>query len=212
MPKKISCGAILYSFHPQTNRIGLILGYEGNGWYPFKGGKDKGESDKEAAKREIYEETCGLVKPIDVDLQCYFSTKSKVYKLGLVYAPYEFISEFTIERAKHTSGSFAEKKEVRFFPLNIINRNSDLPYITKRTINHYRQELGNLDALGPPKIKSHSSASCQEDAKKQRKCGILGRTESTKSVPCRSTTTDKIKHWSMVFRYVRGRLPLQNCF
>ena len=54
--KKHSCGAILYTIH--NNNIYVILGLEDGKWFPFKGVREHGETNTQAAIREINEETC----------------------------------------------------------------------------------------------------------------------------------------------------------
>ena len=78
-----SCGAILYTDF--NNDIYVILGMEKGMWFPFKGTRETGETCTEAAIREIYEETCSIVKLDDIELNCQYSTKRKYYHIGLVY-------------------------------------------------------------------------------------------------------------------------------
>jgi 8-oxo-dGTP pyrophosphatase MutT (NUDIX family) len=58
MPKEISVGAIVFRYDKEIKY--LFLKYEAGHWDFPRGGVEKGESEKDTAKREIFEET-GIV-------------------------------------------------------------------------------------------------------------------------------------------------------
>jgi hypothetical protein len=136
-----SCGAILYT-HDPNGVLGIILGEEGNKWFPFKGCSKTGETLEETAKREINEETCGLVYLDSINLQHKFSSKKKKYYIGLCYAPYNIIEEFEAKIKLETRLEFKEKKRLKFFPIdNSILYNNDIHNITKASIEFYWDKL-----------------------------------------------------------------------
>lgn len=138
---KHSCGAIIYSYEPITNKIGIILGLEGYHWLPFKGCTRKYESYEDAAKREIYEETCRLVNIDKINLEHNFNSKNKYYHIGLVYANYNIIEKFRKKRIKEDNIDFMEKKKIKFFPLKNILTNKNIHYLTKSSISFYWERL-----------------------------------------------------------------------
>lgn len=140
---KHSCGAILYSFHPASGDLGVILGLEGWHWLPFKGGpNNSNETFKEAAIREICEETCGLVKINDIQLEHEFSSKNKHYHIGLVEVDYNIIDKFPELRDNVTEKAFMEKKKLSFFTLKELKNNmTDIHSITKASIDFYWDKL-----------------------------------------------------------------------
>ena len=140
---KHSCGALLYSWDLNGN-FGIILGSEKDNWLPFKGGPDKDETYEQAAIREIYEETCGLVKLDNINLDHVFNTKHKIYHIGLIYVDYEIIKQFPIEVAKKQVGidyRFLEKTALRFFPLAECMGSNELHSISKLSIRYYWDKL-----------------------------------------------------------------------
>ena len=123
---KVSCGAILYTFD-HNNNIGIILGLESCGWLPFKGRNEFNETYEETAIREIYEETCGVVKLDTISLDHKFVSKNKTYYIGLIHVSYNFIDQFNIKLEKETREEFKEKKSVNF--LNYMNALTIKKYI-----------------------------------------------------------------------------------
>ena len=87
-----SCGAILYTFH--NSDVYVILGMEKGEWFPFKGTRERGETNMETAIREVYEETCSIINTNYIDLQCNYITKRKHYHIGLVFVEMNKISKF----------------------------------------------------------------------------------------------------------------------
>jgi ADP-ribose pyrophosphatase YjhB (NUDIX family) len=136
-----SCGAILYTYD-SNGVLGIILGEEGNKWFPFKGCVKKGETLEETAKREIKEETCGLVCLENINLEHKFSSKRKNYYIGLCYVPYNIIDEFDNKIQLETRIEYKEKKRVKFFPINnSILYDNDIHSITKSSIEYYWDKL-----------------------------------------------------------------------
>lgn len=116
MPKTHSCGAILWSVCPDGN-VGVILGKENRHWLPFKGGVHSGETKEQAACREVWEETAGLVTIKNIDLCHSFVTSSKHYHIGLCRVDYGIISAFAQARERATKKEHREKSTLKFFAL-----------------------------------------------------------------------------------------------
>lgn len=135
-----SCGAILYAFDPK-GQLGIILGLEGYHWLPFKGGPEKNETFEEAAIREIYEETCKIVKLDYINLKHNFKSKHKSYHIGLVKVNYNIIENFKKKRKRENKNIYKEKKEIAFFPLNIVRTHTAVHNITLASINYYWDQL-----------------------------------------------------------------------
>ncbi len=142
---KHSCGALLYTFRPGDSKLGIILGKEGNKWFPFKGCKKEEETFEQAAIREIYEETAGLISISEINLDHNFSSKSKHYHIGLIEVPYEIISEFTARRCGALEKELREKQKIRFFTLEELQRNSCIHNLTKASIEYYWDKLISLE-------------------------------------------------------------------
>ena len=151
--KKHSCGALLYTIF--NNKIYIILGMEKCGWYPFKGTREKGETNEMTAIREIYEETCGVIKLNKINLSCNFSTKRKHYHIGLIQIKPDFIKKFYANRSylintiqakinnnniKSTYTPFLEKNEIKMFKLDDIQKNN-FHNVTITPINFYYDDL-----------------------------------------------------------------------
>lgn len=146
--KKHSCGSILYTIY--NNNIYIVLGLEKGEWFPFKGTREKGETNEQTAIREIYEETCKIVKIDSVELKCKYSTKRKHYHIGITFISFDKINKFHIERKsimddpylKHRL-VYLEKTEIQFFKLdNIFNNNfHEITYIP---IRYYYSHLKNI--------------------------------------------------------------------
>lgn len=132
---KISCGAILYSYDEDGN-FGLILGYEDGYWLPFKGGPEINEIPEQTAIREIYEETCGLVKLNTINLEHRFMGRNKRYYIGLCEVPYSIVKNFKLLRSLQVDERFIEKKFIKFFPIHAFYNNK-IHNITKKSIYYY---------------------------------------------------------------------------
>lgn len=126
--KKHSCGAILYTIHEDS--VYIVLGMEKSEWYPFKGVREIGESSKDAAIREVCEETCGVISPVELEsltLCCNYSTKRKHYHIGLAYMPFEGISKFYQNRSRMlhendpSKWMYLEKTHLSMFNINKLN-------------------------------------------------------------------------------------------
>lgn len=148
--KKHSCGAILYTIY--NNDIYIVLGMEKGEWFPFKGTREKGETNVQTAIREIYEETCEIVNINTIDLKCNYSTKRKHYHIGLAYVPYDNISQFQAKRNHLLNNPFIknkwaylEKSEIDLFKLNGIfsNHFHDITYIPIKYYHPYLSKLQN---------------------------------------------------------------------
>lgn len=121
-------------------------------WFPFKGTRDKGENNNQAAIREIYEETCGVVKLDNIDLKCHYSTKRKHYHIGLVRIQPETIKQFYQNRNyllnKKTYfdeyNSYLEKSDVKMFALNYIF-DHNFHEITMTPIKYFYTQLKMLE-------------------------------------------------------------------
>lgn len=147
LPAKSSYGALLFSRDPNSGELGIILGYESSDWYPFKGASNEGESPEQAAIREIYEETAGVVELNQISLDLEFATKRKCYYIGLVEVDYSIVTNFTKAREQYTTGAFAEKTEIKFFPLSQIDMRQ-FPWITQKCISHYFKRIGHYKKRG----------------------------------------------------------------
>jgi ADP-ribose pyrophosphatase YjhB (NUDIX family) len=138
----ISCGAILYT-RDLEGRPGVILGSEQlGGFLPFKGRPENNETKEEAACREIYEETCGLVS-VSVDQIKLFheiSTQRKTYYIGLVQVPYSLLEEFEKKRAVETQPTYMEKRQIKFFPLSEINSH-EIHHLARASITFYKANI-----------------------------------------------------------------------
>lgn len=150
-----SCGAILYAFDP-SGRIGIILGEENrsktDGWLPFKGGIQNDESLEQTAIREIYEETCGLVKIEQISLDHVFSTKRKEYHIGLCEVDYSIVEKFNESLANESRFEFREKRELKFFPLDTVLYTPGIHSISKSSILFYEDRLKNISAFRGTKL------------------------------------------------------------
>ncbi len=142
---KHSCGAILYTYRPSDSKLGIILGKEGNKWFPFKGCKKDEETYEQAAIREIYEETAGLVSIPSINLDHNFSSKSKHYHIGLIKVPYTIIDEFSTSRVNATEKELREKQKIRFFTLEETQRNNCIHNLTRASIEYFWDKLISLE-------------------------------------------------------------------
>lgn len=141
-----SCGALLYTFHPKSGEIGIILGLEKSHWLPFKGGNKNNESYEAAAIREVYEETCGLLKLTTINLEHHFHSKSKQYHIGLCHADYSIVDQFLQARKKQTKKDFQEKEKIQFFSLkDIMNGNHIIHKITMASVYYFWDRLTQFD-------------------------------------------------------------------
>jgi 8-oxo-dGTP pyrophosphatase MutT (NUDIX family) len=138
----VSCGALLYTCDPH-GQLGVILGVERTesyGYLPFKGRPEANETYEQAAIREVYEETCGLVQVDHIDLCHQFQTVHKRYFIGLIKVPYDIIEKFEIKRATETSVSSMEKLKIKFFPLNQM-QNREIHPLSRLSIKFWLTEI-----------------------------------------------------------------------
>lgn len=122
-------------------------------WFPFKGTREKGETNEQAAIREIKEETCNVVKIDNIDLKCNYSTKRKHYHIGLVQINTYDINKFyqnreiLLKNIKYNYYnqyySYLEKTDVRMFSLDEI-LSLNLHDITLTPIKYYYSYLKSL--------------------------------------------------------------------
>jgi hypothetical protein len=154
--KKHSCGAILYTIY--KNDIYIILGMEKGQWFPFKGTKEKGETNEMTAMREIQEETCDTVYVRSISLDCNYSSKRKHYHIGLIQVSSLIINEFYRNRDNLLSEyrsydkyyPYLEKTGMRMFSLTHIFKNN-FHDITISPISYYYPYLRLLQK----KLKKH---------------------------------------------------------
>ena len=153
--EKKSCGAILYTFNLE-GKLGIVLGTEGlncaDAWLPFKGGCKDGETEEETAIREIYEETCGLVEVESIDLKHVFSTKRKIYHIGICEVPYDIIDKFERTRNLETRDEFREKRQIKFLPYPEVLKDPSVHNISKSSILFYKNFLDKLKNKGTYKV------------------------------------------------------------
>jgi len=144
--KKHSCGAILYIIENST--VYIILGMEKGQWFPFKGIREKGETNDEAAIREINEETCGSVSINYIDLKCNYTTKRKHYHIGLVriyknqFMNFYRNRDYMLNRYDNRI-NFLEKNKIKMFEIENILSN-DFHEITITPIMYYLPFLKRL--------------------------------------------------------------------
>ena len=137
--KKHSCGAILYTIY--NNSVCVVLGMEKGQWFPFKGLREKGETNVEAAIREIREETCDAVHINTLELDCNYSTKRKHYHIGLHQITLQEIMQFFHNRYNNDFNSaYLEKEDIKLFPIDHIQE-FDFHEITRIPIDFYYQYL-----------------------------------------------------------------------
>jgi 8-oxo-dGTP pyrophosphatase MutT (NUDIX family) len=128
-----------------------VLGMEKGQWFPFKGTREKYETNEQAAIREINEETCGVVKLENIELKCNYSTKRKNYHIGLIKIQCDVIDKFYKNRAQITINNydnnydvFLEKSDIKMFPLESIF-NNNFHSVTVIPINYYLPYLKLLE-------------------------------------------------------------------
>lgn len=148
---RTSCGAIFWTEDPAGNR-GIVLGEEGEDdsqWLPFKGCVEQFETPEQAAIREVFEETCGLVILTSIMLEHCFSTKRKIYMIGLCYVPFEIIQQFEERRKSETRFAYAEKKKLRFFKLDEVLKDPSVHSISKASIQFFWHRLQGKKVVVP---------------------------------------------------------------
>ena len=142
--KQHSCGAILYTII--NKKVYIILGLEKDIWLPFKGVREDGETNVDAAIREIYEETFGVVNVKNISLNCNFSNKKKHYHIGSYYINYNYIDmlyknmRYLMSKNTNRYSRFLEKKDIGLFMLDNIALNK-FHIITKISIDYYQNYL-----------------------------------------------------------------------
>lgn len=148
--KKHSCGAILYTVY--NYKVYIVLGMEKGGWFPFKGIRERGETNMDAAIREIKEETCNSLLINHIDLNCNYSTKRKHYHIGLAKITYNEYNKFHKNRFEILCNSaisddskymYLEKDDIKMFPIDTI-LNYDFHEITSIPIKYYYNYLVRL--------------------------------------------------------------------
>jgi hypothetical protein len=151
--KKHSCGAILYAIY--NNTVYVVLGMEKGNWFPFKGTRERGETNVQAAIREIKEETCGALHVDHIKLSCNYSTKRKHYHIGLTRISVDEFSQFYHNRSdmlnersnRNTSSeynwSYMEKDDIKMFPIDYIMCNK-FHEITTIPIRYYHKHLAQI--------------------------------------------------------------------
>ena len=90
-------------------------------WFPFKGLRERGETNIQAAIREIREETCDAVHVDRIDLDCNYSTKRKHYHIGLYMITINEIIQFFHNRISNNLDKvYLEKEDIKLFPVDNI--------------------------------------------------------------------------------------------
>jgi hypothetical protein len=148
--KRHSCGAILYTIY--NEKIYIVLGMEKGEWFPFKGTSDNNENNKQTAIREIYEETCGVVRVNKIDLNCNYATKRKYYHIGLIKTHPNIINKFYQNKenllaslVNHDSyNAYLEKTDIKMFPLEYIFK-YNFHDITATPIKYYYKQLKKIE-------------------------------------------------------------------
>ena len=129
----------------KTKKVGYDL-YE-----DFGGGIDRGESLKEAAIRECYEETCKTIKLKDISEKIIVSMKTYRYGIFFVRLPNNFFSKFntTFNQNRKELERIGEDKHyleidnIKLVPIkNLIDRNKHNLIIKK---GYYSKEMLSLD-------------------------------------------------------------------
>lgn len=138
-----SCGAILYTFDP-NGKLGIILGEEKGNWLPFKGRNEGYETWEETARREIFEETGGLLKVDKISLDHVFATSFKIYRIGLLYVDYSIIDAFDEVRKYEVRYAFLEKSKLKFFAINEVLKDPSVHNMSKASIQFYWDKLALL--------------------------------------------------------------------
>lgn len=163
---KNSCGAILYTFDKE-GKIGVILGCEGfEEWLPFKGCNEEGETYEQTAIREIREETCGLVDINSIVLEHVFTTKHKIYRIGLCQVDFDIIEKFALARSAENRKEFREKQEIKFFALETVFAKPSVHSISRASIKFYWDKLMTIagkQVVGGEHIRCHGMT--EEQAK-----------------------------------------------
>jgi hypothetical protein len=144
--RKHSSGAILYTIY--DNKVYIVLGLEKGDYFPFKGVREKYETNKQTAIREIFEETCGVLTINDINLLCNFSTKRKHYHIGLVYISLNEIKQFSINKIKIENDKenieknwiYLEKIDIKIFKLDYLCKYK-FHEITYKPIKFYQNQL-----------------------------------------------------------------------
>lgn len=148
--KKHSCGAILYTI--QNNIVYIVLGMEKGEWFPFKGIREKGETNIQAALREIKEETCNAINVNHIDLKCNYSTKRKHYHIGLTRITKDEFNQFYLNRYNMLNNynqdgnklkynwPYLEKEDIKMFPIEDIMK-FNFHEITEIPIRYYYNQL-----------------------------------------------------------------------
>lgn len=149
--RKHSAGAILYTIY--NNEVYIVLGMEKGDYFPFKGVREKNETNQMAAIREIHEETCGVVCVDSIDLQCHFSTKRKHYHIGLTYISLDEIEQFRInkkmmESETNPNRAFLEKTHIKIFRLSQLHR-YHFHEVTYKPIKFYKNQLESIQRSLP---------------------------------------------------------------
>ena len=140
--KPVSCGALLYANDP-TGQLGVIVGMEATesyGYLPFKGRPEQNETLEQAAIREVYEETCGLILVNQIDLRHQFETAHKKYYIGLIKVPYEIVEQFEQKRAVETNACRMEKRKIKFFPLSQLY-NKEIHPLSRLSVKFWRASI-----------------------------------------------------------------------
>lgn len=183
---KHSCGALLYTIDPE-GRLGIVLGREFGTWSLFKGCREPDESFEDCAKREIFEETGGLLSVSNPHLGCRFSNKVKTYHIGLAYLPYESIAAFNTKPA-HADAAFNEKEEMKFFEYGKIDLAAHHTHV-RIAVQFYADQLDVLSRTQHNKTNDIHSVQPMRFAEWRAQGLRHGRQSLSKPAIVRTTTT-----------------------
>lgn len=180
-PKEHSCGAILFTYNDE-GELGVVLGEEYGLWLPFKGRPHDGESFEDAARREINEETGGLVTINSIDLAHVFSSRYKEYHIGLVWVPYIIINEFNKQQPHETRKDFREKKRLQFFPFPSVQDDLRVHNLALSSIRFFAKQLYSYCGMAQPTVneKCYTQAVSKKTAQDRCKSIAIDNSRSNK--------------------------------
>ena len=163
--RKHSSGAILYTIY--DDKVYIVLGQEKGDYFPFKGVREKCETNIQTAIREIYEETCCALTVNDINLLCNFSTKRKHYHIGLAYISLDEIKQFHINKKKlendikniEKNWIYLEKTDIKIFKLDYVSKYK-FHEITYKPIKFYQSKLMHIQNSIQNKLTNTTLKSC----------------------------------------------------
>lgn len=135
-----SCGAVMYTLHEGVRKFILITNISGHIGFP-KGHIEMGESEKQTALREVYEETGVKTHIIDGFRESYNYLINGFIKKKAVY----YLAPFEVEDIKMNIMEISEYKLVTFEEaLSILNFKHDRDILTRA--NEFINSMNNKDS------------------------------------------------------------------